>query len=116
MRGDAASDLPKVGASTERSRRSRSLPRHLDFGEQRTRFDKAAIRRHEPLEHRHDQPTWLDRFLPCFATEDLGLDDKVSMEGNGEFDGQFDRLVVRDGAKFQLGHVNLRRVQGQDRE
>ena len=37
------------------------------------RSRELAVRRNRPLDHRHDQASWLDRLLPCFTAEDFAM-------------------------------------------
>jgi hypothetical protein len=65
---------------------------------------KAPVRGDEALEHWHDQLDRLRDRLAGFPGQNLGIGEKIAMEGPGQFDGDLHRPVVDEGAEFQLGH------------
>src|SRR6266566_6892195 len=79
--------------------------------------DKCAVRRHEPGEHRRHKLDGLD-YLTVFLRKNLGVGNEIAMHGGRQFDGEFDRPVIRNGGKLQLSHwvkLNSGRARVRDR-
>src|ERR1700721_377705 len=69
-----------------------------------SRFERAG-RFHEPRKHGRDQLQRIRNRLSGFARKYLGVRKQLAMHGYGEFERQFHRLVVGDGAELELCHL-----------
>src|SRR5437763_13537772 len=69
-----------------------------------THFHECAVRRHEPLDHWHDQLRRISDRLPCTLVKHLRVDDEVAMHIGRQFDADLDRLVVGERPELELGH------------
>lgn len=82
-------------------------PRHSDAKcscPQASSFGEAAISGDEAFEHRHDQLHRIGGRLARLTGQHSGIGDKIAVEAGGQFHRRLDRLVIGNGAEFQLGH------------
>lgn len=77
---------------------------------------KAAIRSHEPRQHRRDKLTRIADGLTGFARNGFRVGKQISMHGSWQFNADLDWSLVWKRGNLELGHFTLCMARARDRD
>lgn len=68
-------------------------------------LQKTSICCHEPGQHWCYQPGGMGDLLAGFPRQDLGIGNKIAMQGSGQIETDFNGLVIGQRFDFELQHL-----------